>query len=202
MQIKLNVEKKYFFGILAAIMIVALGIGVYAFGTNVPVNFGHSAGEIMCGVALCDANGNGVFDNAENVVNAQTATTAGTATNANHATIADSADALSGITRLNVNGYTHLGTWTGGGTVNGNYLTAGSVAVNYAGYAEKAGSADSVTLHGCIWGTSRWVTITSVGENGHAECNAGEVVTAFGRNQDENGKSNNLWRIRCTQLNC
>lgn len=46
MQIKLNVEKKYFFGILAAVMIAALGIGVYAYGTNNPGYFGHSAGEV------------------------------------------------------------------------------------------------------------------------------------------------------------
>jgi len=45
-QIILNLEKKYFFGVLGAILILAISIGVYAYGTSNPAVFGHTLGEI------------------------------------------------------------------------------------------------------------------------------------------------------------
>ncbi len=46
MEFHINVEKKYFFGILTAILMVAGLFAVYAYGTNEPEVFGHSVGEV------------------------------------------------------------------------------------------------------------------------------------------------------------
>lgn len=46
MQVTLNLEKKYFALILGLVLVLAGGIGVYAFGTNNPPYAGHSVGEI------------------------------------------------------------------------------------------------------------------------------------------------------------
>ena len=42
----MNVEKKYFFGLLVLSLIVLGIVGVVAYGTSSPSNFGHSVGEI------------------------------------------------------------------------------------------------------------------------------------------------------------
>ena len=49
MKVELNIEKKYFFAILSAAVILAAVFGVYAYGTSNPAVFGHSAGEIEGG---------------------------------------------------------------------------------------------------------------------------------------------------------
>ena len=46
MKVELNIEKKYFFAILSSVIILAAVFGVYAYGTNTPSVFGHSAGEL------------------------------------------------------------------------------------------------------------------------------------------------------------
>jgi len=46
---KIEVDKKYFFAVLSVVIIFAAIIGVYAYGTNNPAAFGHSAGEIEGG---------------------------------------------------------------------------------------------------------------------------------------------------------
>ncbi len=46
MQIELDVSKKYFFTILAGILILAGIFAVYAFGTSSPSVFGHTASEV------------------------------------------------------------------------------------------------------------------------------------------------------------
>jgi hypothetical protein len=46
MKIEVNVEKKYFFGILAAVIILAGIIFGYAYGGSQPQVMGHSAGEL------------------------------------------------------------------------------------------------------------------------------------------------------------
>jgi hypothetical protein len=46
MRLEVNIEKKYFFGLLALGLIVLGIVGVIAYGTNNPQNFGHSVGEI------------------------------------------------------------------------------------------------------------------------------------------------------------
>lgn len=46
MQFNINVEKRYFFGILGAILLIAGMFAVYAYGTNEPEVFGHSVGEL------------------------------------------------------------------------------------------------------------------------------------------------------------
>jgi len=51
MKIEVNLEKKYFFAVLSAVIIFAALIGVYAYGTSNPSVFGHSAAEIEGGIA-------------------------------------------------------------------------------------------------------------------------------------------------------
>lgn len=46
MKIEVNVEKKYFIGIVSLIFVIALVGGVFAIGTSMPRIFGHSADEI------------------------------------------------------------------------------------------------------------------------------------------------------------
>ena len=56
MRIEVNVRKRYFFIILGAILLLGIiGIG-YAFGTNNPQVFGHSADEIQ---GVCKTDGTG-----------------------------------------------------------------------------------------------------------------------------------------------
>ena len=58
MKIEVNLQKKYFFAILSAAVILAAVFGVYAYGTSNPAVFGHSAGEIEGGAGggyvICD----------------------------------------------------------------------------------------------------------------------------------------------------
>ena len=49
MKIVINLEKKYFFGLLVLSLIVLGIVGVVAYGTSSPSNFGHSVGEINWG---------------------------------------------------------------------------------------------------------------------------------------------------------
>lgn len=46
MEFNISVEKKYFFGILGALFVLAGLFAVYAYGTNEPEVFGHSVGEL------------------------------------------------------------------------------------------------------------------------------------------------------------
>jgi len=46
MEFNITVEKRYFFGILGAILFLAGIFAVYAYGTNEPEVFGHSVGEL------------------------------------------------------------------------------------------------------------------------------------------------------------
>lgn len=46
MKIEVNVRKRYFFAILGVVLLLGIIGVVYAFGTNNPAVFGHSAGEI------------------------------------------------------------------------------------------------------------------------------------------------------------
>ena len=45
-KVVLNVEKKYFFGMLLIGLIIVGVVGVFAYGTSSPSSFGHSVGEI------------------------------------------------------------------------------------------------------------------------------------------------------------
>lgn len=49
MKLVINLEKKYFFSLLAFSLMVLGVVGVVAYGTNSPSNFGHSVGEINWG---------------------------------------------------------------------------------------------------------------------------------------------------------
>jgi len=46
MKLEVNIKKKYFFTILASVLILVAIIGTVAYGTNNPSVFGHSAGEV------------------------------------------------------------------------------------------------------------------------------------------------------------
>ena len=48
MEIKINLEKKYFFVILSALSVIILMLGVYAYRSSPanPAFFGHSASEV------------------------------------------------------------------------------------------------------------------------------------------------------------
>jgi len=46
MKIQVNIEKKYAFVIIAVFLVLAVSIGVIAYGTNNPETFGHSSTEI------------------------------------------------------------------------------------------------------------------------------------------------------------
>jgi hypothetical protein len=46
MRIEVNIKKKYFFSILAVVLLIGAGLFVYAFGGNSPQIMGHSAGEL------------------------------------------------------------------------------------------------------------------------------------------------------------
>ena len=46
MKLEVNIDKKYFFAIILIGLIIVGIVGVVAWGTNNPINFGHSAGEI------------------------------------------------------------------------------------------------------------------------------------------------------------
>ena len=47
MQIKIDFTKKHFWMTLTAVLILTISVIVYAYSTNAPATFGHSAGEIM-----------------------------------------------------------------------------------------------------------------------------------------------------------
>lgn len=53
---RMKLSNRLNYTILAVVLIVALGVGVYAFGTNNPPVFGHSAGEID---GVCKSDGTG-----------------------------------------------------------------------------------------------------------------------------------------------
>ena len=58
MKLEINIEKRHFFVLLGAILL--LGI-VYAFGTNNPSSFGHTPGEIDPGTFGGGAGNNWIF---------------------------------------------------------------------------------------------------------------------------------------------
>jgi len=62
MKIEVNLEKKYFLAILSAVVILAAVFGVYAYGTNTPSVFGHSAGELAITLS------NGSVTNLQNAI--------------------------------------------------------------------------------------------------------------------------------------
>ncbi|MEK6890259.1 MAG: hypothetical protein AABX35_03670 [Nanoarchaeota archaeon] len=49
MKIEVNLKKRYFIFILASALLLSSLIAVYAYGTNNPSIFGHSAGEVAGG---------------------------------------------------------------------------------------------------------------------------------------------------------
>ena len=50
MKLEINIEKKYFFVLLGAILVLGILGVAYAFGTNNPSDFGHTPGEINPGI--------------------------------------------------------------------------------------------------------------------------------------------------------
>lgn len=51
MKIEVNIEKRHAFGIIGAIFVLAIVIGVGAYGTSTPPAFGHSAEELEVSLA-------------------------------------------------------------------------------------------------------------------------------------------------------
>lgn len=60
-KIQINFTNKWFYTFALIIGIFALGVGVYAYGTNDPATFGHSAGEIEGGGGLWSQSGFDIY---------------------------------------------------------------------------------------------------------------------------------------------
>lgn len=112
---QINIRKKYFFGILAMILVLAGAISAYAYNTNNPSYFGHTASEI-----------DGIVANANHAVTADSATTcttamaAATCTTANYATTAGSATTATGANHAVTADYSNsagflYGSWNAAG---------------------------------------------------------------------------------------
>jgi len=154
MKVEINIQKKYFFGILATFLILSGVIAVYAFGTNNPAYFGHSAGEIdWSGVVPQVCFSDGCVTTKASLVGP-----AGPQGPAGGSRLSWSDN----IGRITID----AGAW---GNVN-------NAAVSYAD------TAGSVVAHGCTLGASHWVLVATTGNNGHGECASGEVVTGEDRN--------------------
>jgi len=81
MKFEVNIEKKYALSLIASILVLAVAMGAFAYGTNNPQVFGHSAGEISgVQIAISGSCPNGISsiaaDGKANCVSTSTSTSA------------------------------------------------------------------------------------------------------------------------------
>ncbi len=63
----INFTNRWLYTLITIIVVLALGVGVYAYGTNDPLTFGHSAGEVEGGGGLWALSGSDIYYDAGKV---------------------------------------------------------------------------------------------------------------------------------------